>query len=179
MTGLLPVFDLDGTLLDSDAALVAPFVALGVPRDDVTFGHTLADECTRLGLRVDDYVARYDVDAALPFPGAADLVARLDRWAVCSNKHGTSGRAELERLGWEPEVALFADAFEGPKELGPVLDLLGVGGSDVLFVGDTSHDRRVAVAVGCRFALAGWNARAVGEVDDVVLRHPLEVLDLL
>ena len=29
------------------------------------------------------------------------------------------------RLGWTPEVALFADAFAGPKQLGPVLDALG------------------------------------------------------
>ena len=42
---LLPIFDFDGTLLDSDAALVAPFVALGVRAEDVTFGALLADEC--------------------------------------------------------------------------------------------------------------------------------------
>ncbi|MEY2591194.1 MAG: hypothetical protein QOJ67_3178, partial [Acidimicrobiaceae bacterium] len=34
MTGrLVPLFDLDGTLLDSDEALAAPFVALGVARE--------------------------------------------------------------------------------------------------------------------------------------------------
>ena len=44
----IPVFDLDGTLLDSDAALVAPFVALGVPPERITFGHVLADECAAL-----------------------------------------------------------------------------------------------------------------------------------
>src|SRR5690349_7720940 len=84
---LIPVFDLDGTLLDSDAALVEPFLALGVLREDVTFGHTLEDECRRLGIHVGDYLDAYDETAAQPFPGVHDLVDRLDRWAVCSNKH--------------------------------------------------------------------------------------------
>ena len=80
------VFDLDGTLLDSDAALVAPFEALGVPPEEVTFGHVVADECRRLGLSLDDYLSGYDVEAASPFAGVDELVSSLDRWAVCSNK---------------------------------------------------------------------------------------------
>lgn len=180
MSPLVAVFDLDGTLLDSDEALIAPFVALGVPREAITFGHTLADECARLGLTVDDYLAHYDHEVAPPFPGADDLVDRLDRWAVCSNKHHHSGTYELARLGWEPEVALFADAFAGRgKSLGPVLAHLGLGPGEILFVGDTEHDRRCATDVGCAFAWAGWNARAVPTAGDEVLAHPLDVLDLL
>lgn len=180
MTTPVVVFDLDGTLLDSDEALVAPFVALGVAREDITFGHTLAHECARLGLAVDDYLAHYDVDAALPFAGADELVARLDRWAVCSNKDHRSGVPELARLGWQPDVALFADAFGGEgKALGPVLDRLGVGAAEVLFVGDTEHDRRCAVDVGCRFAWAGWNRRARPTAGDTVLAAPLDLVDLL
>ena len=145
---MFPVFDLDGTLLDTDEALRAAFVALGVPAEDVTFGHVLADECARLGLTVDDYLAHYDESLAQPFPGVPELVARLDRWAVCSNKHARSGRAELARVGWEPEVALFSEAFGGPKRLEPVLDALGLGGDEIVFVGDTDHDRACAEAVG-------------------------------
>ena len=72
-------------------------------------------------------------------------------------------------------MALFADAFGGgPKRLEPVLSALGVEADGVVFVGDTAHDRRCARAVGCRFALAGWNPRAaaVAEVDDIVLAPP-------
>lgn len=180
MAPLVAVFDLDGTLLDSDEALIAPFVALGVPRESITFGHTLADECARLGLTVEDYLAHYDHELAPAFPGADELVDRLDRWAVCSNKHQRSGTYELARLGWEPEVALFADAFGGRgKSLGPVLDRLGLEAAEILFVGDTEHDRRCADDVGCRFAWAGWNARATPTTGDEVLAHPLDVLDLL
>lgn len=174
------VFDLDGTLLDSDAALRDPFLRLGVAEEDITYGHVLADECERLGVALEDYLAAYDLAAAQPYPGVDEVVARLGRWAVCSNKDGDTGRAELARLGWHPAVALFADAFAGaPKALGPVVDALGVAGSDVLFVGDTDHDRACAAAVGAGFALAGWNPRAEPRAGDVVLRQPAEVLELL
>ncbi|HEY5153880.1 MAG TPA: HAD-IA family hydrolase [Acidimicrobiales bacterium] len=176
------VFDLDGTLLDSDAALTAAFVAAGVEPEAVTFGHVLADECRRLGIALDDYLDRYDEASAQPFAGVIDLVAevaRAGRWAVCSNKHPRSGRAELTRLGWEPEVALFSDAFAGPKRLGPVLDALGVEAHEVVFVGDTAHDRVCAQEHGIVFGLAGWNPRAQAGPGDVVLRRPIDVLDLL
>ena len=177
----IAVFDLDGTLIDSDEALAAPFVAHGVPRSEVTFGHVLADECARLGMSVDDYLSRYDDQLVQPFAGVVEVLARLDRWAVCSNKHAEAGRAELARLGWTPEVALFSEAFGGPKRLQPVLDALGLGPHEVVFVGDTAHDRRVATEVGATFALAAWNPRAeaLAQVGDCVLRSPSDLLALL
>ncbi|MBI2710617.1 MAG: HAD family hydrolase [Actinobacteria bacterium] len=176
----MPVFDLDGTLLDSDMALVDAFVACGIPAESVTFGHVLADECARLGIAVDHYLDAYDAASAQPFPGVVDLVASLERWGVCSNKAGRSGRAELERCGWSPDVALFAEAFGGgPKRVGPVLDALGVAASEAVFVGDTAHDRACARDAGCAFVLAGWNPRASAGPGDRVARHPRDVLDAL
>jgi HAD superfamily hydrolase (TIGR01549 family) len=173
------VFDLDGTLLDSDDALVRPFVQLGVDPGAITFGHVVADECERLGVSLDAYLDAYDDNAAQPFPGVVELLAGLDRWAVCSNKHARPGRAELARLGWHPEVALFSDAFGGPKRLPPVLDALGVEGRDVVFVGDTPHDRACAAEVGSRFVLAAWNPRAVPKPGDVVAARPSDVAGLV
>ena len=179
MTARIGVFDLDGTLIDSDAALTAPFVALGVPADRVTFGHVLSDECDRLGIGLDQYLDHYDPDAALPFAGVEELVAGLGRWAVCSNKHPRSGRDELARLGWQPELAFFADAFDGPKRLGPVLDAMGLDATEVVFVGDTAHDRACAAEVGSAFVLAAWNPRAVPADGDIVLTTPTDVLTVL
>jgi HAD superfamily hydrolase (TIGR01549 family) len=176
---LVPIFDLDGTLLDSDEALVAPFVALGIDEERITFGHVLADECARLGIEVEAYLEHYDPEAAAPFEGAVELVEGLGRWAVCSNKHGSTGRAELERLQWKPEVSMFSDAFGGPKCLPPVMAELGLGAGDVVFVGDTAHDRACAAEVGVRFVLAGWNPRAVRAPGDIVLDSPREVLELI
>lgn len=173
------MFDLDGTLVDSDRALDDAFRACGVADEDITHGHVLADECARLGISVDDYLAAYDPAAVTPFPGVAEMLAALPvPWGVCSNKHGRIGPLELRALGWEPVVALFADAFVGPKALPPVLAALGVDADAALFVGDTDHDRRAAEAAGCRFAWAGWNPR-VGAPAGELLGAPSDVLDLL
>jgi HAD superfamily hydrolase (TIGR01549 family) len=176
-----PVFDLDGTLLDSDRALADAFVALGVPREEVTFGHVVADECRRRGIVLDAYLDAYDETAATPYAGVTALLEALDEWAVCSNKHPRSGTAELNRLGWSPRVALFADAFAGPKRLGPVLAALSRRPAEVVFIGDTDHDRHCAQELGVPFGLAAWNRRAaaLARAGDVVLRQPSAVLDWL
>lgn len=177
----LVVFDLDGTLIDSDEALVEPFLRLGMRREDITFGHPVEEFCAQQGIDVDRYVELYDTDVVEPYPGAAEMLRQLDRWAVCSNKHPLSGRAELARLGWAPEVALFSDHFGGAaKQLAPVLDLAGVTADRALFVGDTAHDASTAAAAGCDFAWAAWNPRtAAAGPDGTVLTDPGQVLDLL
>jgi HAD superfamily hydrolase (TIGR01549 family) len=172
----LVLFDLDGTLLDSDAPLAGAFVALGVPPDEITYGHVIADECARLGIDLDEYLDAYDTEAAHPFPGVVEMLQEIDRWAVCSNKHPRSGHAELARLGWHPERSWFADAFVGAKRLEPVLDELALGPDAVLYVGDTDHDRDAATAVGCRFVLAAWNPRSVPRPGDEIARRPADVL---
>jgi HAD superfamily hydrolase (TIGR01549 family) len=174
------VFDFDGTLVDSDEALQAPFAALGIDPDTVPLGLPLVEACRRVGITVAEYQSHYDLTAVQPFDGVVELLADLDRWGLVSNKERTAGRTELARLGWTPAVALFSDDFGGEeKRLDPVLEALGVEGADVVYVGDTSHDRQCARAVGATFALAGWNPRPVPESGDVVLAHPSDLLDLL
>lgn len=178
---LLALFDLDGTLVDSDAALLAPFAVLGVPPERVPpLGLPAAEACALAGISLEAYLTAYDPTSVQPFPGVEELLATLPRWAVCSNKAQASGWAELARFGWTPEVARFSEDFGGgPKQLAPVLDALSVEGADTVYVGDTAHDRAAASAVGARFALAGWNPRVEAQPGDVVLRHPSEVLALL
>ena len=173
---LVPIFDLDGTLLDSDAALVAPFVALGVPAEDVTFGALLADECARLGVTVDDYLARYDEAAAMPFEGVDEPWSlELDRWAVCSNKHTASGHVPSSSV-WagSPRSRCSPMRSVDRSDSDRCSTSLDADAGDVVFVGDTDHDRRCAAAVGCRFALATWNPRARDSPagPDIVLRTP-------
>lgn len=175
------IFDFDGTMVDSDAALVAPFVALGVPEDEISFGHAIAEECERLGIPMDRYVELYDDTAVMPFPGMAEVVPRLGRWALCSNKHPTSGLSELRRLGWGPEVALFADHFGwAHKSIAPVLEFLDLSAHEVVMVGDSAGDVRCASEVGCRYVWAGWNPRvAAHRPAGTVLADPSELLDLI
>lgn len=180
MRRLFPVFDLDGTLLDSDHALTAPFLALGIPAERVSFGLRLDEACAREGITVEDYLGAVDpAIVAEPFAGVPEMLSALSRWAVCSNKLGAYARGELDRWGWKPDAALFAEEFGGPKRLGPVLEALELGPRDVLFVGDSEHDRECAREAGAAFALAGWNARARSEDGDLVLARPSELLELV
>ncbi len=177
------LFDFDGTLVDSDAALQAPFLSLGFAADDMPpLGLPLGDACARLGITIADYLERYDPSASSPFPGVQELLGNLDLWGLCSNKGRQSGEQELTRLGWHPSVAYFSDDFEGrPKQLDPVLLGLELAPADALFVGDTDHDRACAEVAGVAFALAGWNPRARrgARPGDVVLERPADVLALL
>jgi phosphoglycolate phosphatase-like HAD superfamily hydrolase len=174
---VVPIFDFDGTLVDSDQALAGAFVALGVPEEDVTFGHELAVECDRLGVSVDRYVEVYQTFRPQPFAQIDELLGGLDTWHICSNKHGPDGHRELDGLGWTPASAWFADAFDGPKSLVPLLGALDLDPADVVFVGDTTHDRACADEIGCTFVLAGWNPRALRsrEPSDLVANAPLEL----
>jgi HAD superfamily hydrolase (TIGR01549 family) len=174
------VFDFDGTLVDSDDELVRAFVVLGVDRDQITFGHAIREETERLGLSLEDYADAYRDDVVQPFPGVADVVPRLGRWALCSNKHPRSASAELARLGWSPELAVFSDHFDWQhKELGPVLELMGLRAEQVAMVGDSGGDAQCAAQVGCDMVWAGWNPRvAAAAPEGIVLRRPEELLDL-
>lgn len=178
-TGRVPVFDLDGTLLDSDEALVAPFVASGVAVEDVHRGRPLAEECAAHGVAVADFLAAYDTDAAPPFPGVEAMLAEVGEWGACSNKHPESARAELARLGWSPAAAHFAGDDHTGKDLGRVIRDLGVGPDDAVFVGDTEHDRLAARMAGCTFVLAAWNPRVEATGEGLVAHHPSEVPALL
>src|SRR5690554_557695 len=117
------LFDFDGTLVDSDQALAAPFRALGIPDEaQPPLGLPLVEACERAGVTIEAYLAHYDPTVAPPFDGVPELLDQLARWGLASNKERSSGRAELARLGWRPTVALFSDDFGGrEKELGPLL----------------------------------------------------------
>ena len=181
-TARVPLFDFDGTLVDSDAALTAPFRALGVDPDLVPLGLPLGVACERVGITVAAYCDHYDSTEVRPFAGVPELLGGLERWGLASNKLRASGRSELERLRWLPEVALFSDDFGGEeKALGPLLDAMRLTPDEVVFVGDTDHDRACSAAAGVPFALAGWNprARAGAHRDDRVLDVPGDLLALL
>ena len=180
---IVPLFDFDGTLVDSDVALIAPFLALGLTHDELPpLGLPLVEACTQVGISVQDYLDRYDATAAQPFAGAAELLADLTRWGLASNKQRDSGHRELARLGWTPEAAFFSDDFGGAeKQLAPLLAALSLAPEDAIYVGDTAHDRGCAARAGVPFALAGWNprARAGAQPGDHVLDHPADVHELL
>lgn len=171
------VFDFDGTLVDSDEALLLPFDQVGVDRADVVMGSAVAEECERLGVSMEDYVAAYDTEVVEPYPGVTEMLQGMPRWAVLSNKHPDSAISEIRRLGWEPEVLMCADAFGwAHKSLQPLLEAMGLSAGEIVMVGDSPGDLRCAREVGCRFIWAGWNERVrSSNPDGEVVASPAEL----
>ena len=177
----IAIFDFDGTLVDSDEALLEPFDMLGVERSEVVMGSAVAEECSRLGISMDAYVTAYDTEVVQPYPGVEAMLAGIPRWAVLSNKHPDSAVAEIARLGWQPELLMCADAFGwAHKSLRPMLDVLGLTPADIVMVGDSDGDARCAREVDSRFVWAGWNERVRRqEPAGEVVGSPTELLSAL
>jgi len=173
------LFDWDGTLADSHAALfaanVAVMEALGLPFDEAQYRRHYSPDWRllyrRLGIPADrmDEAARIWSDAfahgeppAL-LPGAREALAAL-RDAGMPTAIVTSGQRsfvapQLERTGIAPlvQVCVFGDDGHpqkpDPAPLLAALDALGLaerGDPDVAYLGDAPEDMWMAVAAGVR-----------------------------
>ena len=100
----LVAFDLDGTLVDSDEALIAPFLACGVVQSAIPpLGLLLEDACALVDITVADYIAAYDPSLVRPFPGVVELVdttpAPADQHHISRNRLRTTTRPRPRTCG--------------------------------------------------------------------------------
>ena len=157
---MVPIFDFDGTLVDSDRALQAAFLRLGVPAQEITFGHALGEECARLGIAPDAYEAVFDPQEVQPYLGIDEFLGTIDQWGICSNRHPLSGNTDVARFGWQPSVVCFADSFDfAPKHIDMVLEGSGWARNEVVYIGDSEHDRAAIAGTDIPLIWAGWNPR--------------------
>jgi phosphoglycolate phosphatase len=171
------LFDFDGTLADSFAAITASTnharASYGLPplpeaevRTHVGYGLPHLMQTLVPGAPVDEAVARYRAhhqSAMLAgtrlMPGVArtipELARRGYRMAVCSNKRVEFTRQLVQHLGLGPHFA----AVLGPDDVGdrakpdPAMVLeglsrLGVSPADAVYVGDMAVDVQTAKAAG-------------------------------
>ena len=175
----LLVFDWDGTLMDSAAAISASLQAacrdleLPVPSEEqarYVIGLGLNDALSHIlpGLdpaRYQDVVARYRVhflqrDAGTTlFPGAADTVTALREagflLAVATGKSRRGLERALGATGLKPYFHATRCADEGhvkphPGMLQALMDELGTAPERTLMIGDTTHDMEMARAAGAQ-----------------------------
>ena len=185
----LLVFDWDGTLMDSAAAIAASLqgacrdLELPVPDDeraryiiglglDDALSHILPGVDPALYPRVADryrfhYLSR-DTDIAL-FPGAADTVAELHATGFLLAVATGKGRRGLERslaaTGLKPYFHATRCADEGhtkphPGMLQALIDELGAAADRTLMIGDTTHDMEMAQAAGVARLGAAYGAHS-------------------
>lgn len=199
----LVVFDWDGTLMDTTAAIVhairqsAADLGLAVP--------TLQQAAHVIGLGMSEalayavpdlqpaslphYLERYRShyfarDGALaPFAGIESLLADLaasDAWvAIATGKSRSGLQRALEQTGWAPYFITTRTADEGapkpdPWMLSDICEELGVSPAETVMIGDTTHDLDMAIAAGTAAIGVTYGAHPRAELAS---RSPLALVD--
>jgi pyrophosphatase PpaX len=179
------LFDLDGTLIDSIALILASFhharrVHFGDRLPDshylATLGTTLRDVFTRMAdtpEKAEALVSSY-IDHNLkahdsmvrPYPGIPETIRELRRrgarLGIVTSKlreHALRGLS-VARMAGDFEVVVGAeDVSRGKPDPAPVLlalERFGVPAPDALFVGDSPHDLESGRRAGVKTAAATW-----------------------
>lgn len=197
------LFDLDGTLIDSIALILASYhhtlashglppltdaewlAGVGTPlRVQLARFAETADEMDRLVQTYRAYnLANHDT-MVRPYPAMVPLVRRIRsagyRTAVVTSKNveGTRRGLALAGLEAEIEVLVCADTVTNPKpHPEPVLqamERLGTTPEETLFIGDSIHDLHSGRAAGARTGAVLWGPFGREELVPAAPDHWLE-----
>lgn len=183
----LVVFDWDGTLMDSTAAIVAAIQGAAADLELPVPTRSQAAHVIGLGLhealahavpslppeRLPAFVERYRVhyfrrDPTLaPFEGIDALLAELDAagvpMAVATGKSRVGLDRALEQTGWARRFVASRCADEGrpkpdPWMLRDLCTALDTAPERTVMIGDTTHDLDMAIAAGTRAVAVTWGA---------------------
>lgn len=182
----LVVFDVDGTLVDSEAQIVgamhAAFAATGRPAPDRAailsiVGLSLPEAVARLVPGIDEaacagvvdaYRAAFLADAAVPalYPQARETVEALSRrdglrLAVATGKARRGALRLLERLNLTPLFNSVHGGDEHPSKPDPAMLRAAMAAADVtpeetLMIGDSVFDIQMAGAAGAHALGVSW-----------------------
>mgnify|MGYP001130268010 CR=1 FL=1 len=199
----LVVFDWDGTLSDSTAAIVSAIQDAAADLDLPVPDHATASHVIGLGLhdalaravptlpaeRIAEYSARYRVhylarEAELVlFPGARELIAELRQSGVMlaiatgKSQHGLQRALAATGLGAEFAATRCADQTHSKPHPAMVLELIDELDADpvrTLVIGDTSHDLLMASNAGVASLGVTYGAHEAGDLHP---HAPLALID--
>ncbi|MGY2048334.1 HAD-IA family hydrolase [Methylobacterium sp. JK268] len=190
---ILIVFDVDGTLVDSQHLIVAAqraaFAAVGLPapsreRSLSVVGLSLPQAftalvgadgpVTALATHYKEAFHRLRAEAALReplFPGAADLLARLNRapdvlLGIATGKSRRGVEHLLRAYGWEDWFSTVQTADDAPSKPHPAMleqamAETGASPADTLMIGDTTYDMVMARGARVRPIGVSWGYHTV------------------
>lgn len=195
------VFDIDGTLLDTEYAVlhslqdtIMHYTGKTIPTDELTFalGITGEDALYRLGMKdisgaLDLWIGKLRgyADTVTVFDGIAELLEKLSAMHLGLGIVTSKTKEEFER-----EFAMFGirhyfktvicadDTTEHKPEPAPLLkymELSGTGQDQMLYIGDSKYDSMCAESAGIDFALALWGSRGREIGADYYLKRPLDL----
>lgn len=178
-------FDLDGTLIDSEEAVLRSLrdtlltvtgkeyplseltFSLGIPGEDCLRRLNLSDPMAALALWEKD-LCRYQ-DLVRLFPTVPELLETLTGLGVSLGAVTSKTREELNYdfiplgLGRHfPTVVTASDTALHKPEPDPLLKFMALTGAtreETLYVGDSPYDCECARRAGADFALAAWGCR--------------------
>ena len=201
------VFDVDGTLIDTERAIIASLKRVlkeaGVEKEfsdkDLTFvlGIPGAASLSQLGIE--------DIDSALVkwnrymkdyssyiniFPGVEAVVSQLKDRGISLGVVTSKTREELEYdfvpygLAKHMDHMICADDTENHKpHPDPILKFIEkaqVDPAQLIYIGDTPYDCQCAREAGVKFGLALWGAQGPGNMEcEYIFSKPEDIINTL
>ena len=201
------VFDIDGTLLDTEYAIlqslkdtVAEMLQKDLATEKLKFALGIPGEVTlrRLGIsdtgtanrRWNEYLLKYKSGIRL-FEGISTLLTSLKAGGYSLGIVTSKDRKEykedfvsvFDAAHYFDQVICAEDApfsKPDPAPLCTYLSLSGVNAREALYVGDTVYDSLCARGANVDFGLALWGNSTKDEIDaDYVFHTPSDLLDVL
>lgn len=196
------VFDVDGTLMDTEKAVLCSLQEVLVevmgkkfPMEELTFalGITGEDALKRLGIkdipvalhRWEDILRQY-ADTVSVYEGVTELVEELSGIGCSLGIVTSRVRKEFDNdiggfgIGrYFTTIVCADDTKEHKPAAEPLLkyiELAGASRQEVLYIGDSVYDSKCAENAGVDFALAVWGSHRETIRADYYLREPMELM---
>ena len=178
------LFDLDGTLVDTNEIIIRSFehtlknhLDYEVERKEIMeiFGeplfdqmaHFSADKAEFLCKAYRDFYSNKHLELTRPFPGIKEVLSQLKDQGVTmavvtnkSRKFAELGLKDFELWPYFEYLVASDDVVQGkpdPEGLFKAMEAIGASPEETLFLGDSPHDLEAAKNAGIKSGLVSWH----------------------